>query len=64
LVTDHLRPFAELIRSADGFWERAGALWAATVHVIHRQTEADRGRLIVSYEWALRRFRLQIPGAL
>jgi hypothetical protein len=28
------------------------------------QTEADRGRLIVSYEWALRRFRLQIPGAL
>jgi hypothetical protein len=51
LVSDHLRPFVDLIRSASGFWERAGALWAATVHVIHRQTEADRGRLIVSYEW-------------
>ena len=51
LVADHLRPFAELIRSADGFWERAGALWAATVLVVHRQTQADNGRLIVSYEW-------------
>ena len=51
LVADHLQPYADLIRSADGFWERAGALWAATVHVIHRQTEADRGRLIVPYEW-------------
>ena len=51
LVADHLRPFADLIRSAEGFWERAGALWAATVHVIHRQTQADGGRRIVAYEW-------------
>lgn len=51
LVADHLHPFADLIRSAEGFWERAGALWAATVHVIHRQTQADNGRLIVAYEW-------------
>jgi Sulfotransferase family len=51
LVADHLDPFAGLIGSAQSFWERAGALWAATVHVIHRQTQADRGRLIVAYEW-------------
>jgi hypothetical protein len=51
LVADHLGPFAELIRSAAGYWERAGALWAATVYVMHRQTQADRGRIIVNYEW-------------
>ena len=51
LVADHLHPFEDLIRSADTFWERAGALWGATVHVIHRQTVADGGRLIVAYEW-------------
>ena len=51
LVADHLHPFADLIRSAESFWERAGALWAATVHVIHRQTLADGGRLVVAYEW-------------
>jgi len=51
LVADHLHPFTDLIRSATGYWERAGALWAATVYVIHRQTQADGGRLIVSYEW-------------
>jgi hypothetical protein len=51
LVTDHLQPFVDLILSAESFWERAGALWAATVHVIHRQTLADKGRLIVAYEW-------------
>jgi sulfotransferase family protein len=51
LVADHLDPFVELIRSARTYWERAGALWAATVHVIHRQTLADRQRLILAYEW-------------
>jgi hypothetical protein len=51
LVADHLGPFAELIRSATGYWERAGALWAATVYVMHRQTQADGGRIIVNYEW-------------
>jgi hypothetical protein len=51
LVADHLHPFADLIRSADTFWERAGALWGATVHVIHRQTQAGGGRAIVAYEW-------------
>lgn len=51
LVADHLHPFADLIRSARTFWERAGALWGATVHVIHRQTQLDGGRLIVAYEW-------------
>jgi Sulfotransferase family len=51
LVADHLSPFAALIRSATGFWERAGALWGATIHVIHRQTQADRARHIMAYEW-------------
>lgn len=51
LVADHLAPFADLLARADSFWERAGALWAATVHVVHRQTQAGDGRLIVAYEW-------------
>jgi hypothetical protein len=51
LVADHLAPFAGLIRSASTYWERAGALWAATVYVIHRQTLAQPGRIILSYEW-------------
>jgi hypothetical protein len=51
LVADHLHPFEDVIRSAESFWERAGALWAATVYVIHRQTLADNGRVIVAYEW-------------
>jgi hypothetical protein len=61
LVEDHLAPFAELLARADTFWERAGALWAATVRVVHRQTAAGDGRLIVAYEWLcadpLRRFQ-------
>ena len=51
LVADHLAPFAELIRSAAGYWERAGALWAATVYVIHRQSRPGPGRIIVTHEW-------------
>lgn len=51
LVADHLHPFVDLMRSAETFWERAGALWAATILVIHRQTQADGGRHIVAYEW-------------
>ncbi len=51
LVADHLQPWADLLARADGFWERAGALWAATVHVVHRQTQAGNGRLMVAYEW-------------
>ena len=54
LVADHLAPFAELIRSASGYWERAGALWAATVHVIHRQSRTEPRRIIVSHEWLCR----------
>jgi len=50
-VEDHLQPFVDLIAGARSFWERAGALWGATVHVIRRQTQADGGRLIVAYEW-------------
>ncbi len=51
LVADHLEPFAGLIRSASGYWERAGALWAATVYVMYRQTPAEGDRMIIYYEW-------------
>jgi hypothetical protein len=51
LVADHLHPFVTLIRSAKSYWERAGALWAATNYVVHRQTQGDRDRIIVAYEW-------------
>lgn len=51
LVADHLAPFADLIRAATDYWERAGALWAATVYVMHRQTPPGSPRLLVSYEW-------------
>lgn len=51
LMADHLHPFEHLLRSATGYWERAGAFWAATTYLIHRQTEAAGGRLIVAYEW-------------
>jgi hypothetical protein len=54
LIADHLQPFVDLIRSARGYWERAGALWAATIYVIHRQTQADPRRLIVAHEWLCR----------
>jgi hypothetical protein len=51
LVEDHLHAFVGLIAGARSFWERAGALWAAIQYVIHRQTQADGGRLVVAYEW-------------
>ena len=51
LVADHLEPFTDLIRSASSYWERAGALWGATVYVIHRQTRVDGSRRILAYEW-------------
>jgi hypothetical protein len=51
LVADHLQPYTDVIAGARSFWERAGALWAAVVHVVHRQTQAEGGRLMVAYEW-------------
>jgi hypothetical protein len=51
LLADHLRPFEDLIRSAKSFWERAGAYWAATTYVVHRQTQAGDSRIILAYEW-------------
>jgi hypothetical protein len=51
LMADHLQPFADLLRRASGFWERAGALWGAMVYVIRRQTPPESRREIVAYEW-------------
>jgi hypothetical protein len=51
LVEDHLQPFVDLIAGARSFWERAGALWGAITHVVHRQTRSDSDRLLVAYEW-------------
>lgn len=51
LVDDHLHPFQDLIRSAQGYWERVGAYWGAIMYVVHRQTAAAGGRRTVAYEW-------------
>ena len=51
LMADHLHRFEDVLRRAAGYWERAGALWAATTYVVHRQTEAGGGPLVVAYEW-------------
>jgi hypothetical protein len=51
LVADHLHPFKDLIRSAQGYWEQVGAYWAATMYVVHRQSGAGERRHIVAYEW-------------
>jgi hypothetical protein len=67
LMADHLQPFEQVLRGARSFWERAGALWAATVHVVHRQTDPAGPREIVAYEWLcgdpVERFR-QLYGRL
>jgi hypothetical protein len=67
LMTDHLHPYEAVLRGARTFWERAGALWAATVHVVHRQTGVEAPRRIVTYEWLcgdpLERFR-ELHGQL
>ena len=51
LMEEHLNPFEDLLSRAGTYWERAGALWAASVYVAHRQTAAAGDRLIVAYEW-------------
>lgn len=51
LVADHLAPFEELIRSADGFWPKAGALWGAVNTVAHRQAQKRPKRLLLTFEW-------------
>lgn len=66
LVADHLHPFESVLRRARTFWERAGALWAATTLVVHRQTRPGGSREIVAYEWLcgepLERFRRLYAG--
>lgn len=51
LVADHLAPYADILRSADGFWERAGAFWGAINLVIYRQAQAGAAHNIVPFEW-------------
>ncbi len=62
LVADHLRPFEDVIRSAETFWERAGAEWGAINYVVHRQAEQGSDRALVPFEWLCQdpaeRFRL------
>ncbi len=54
LVADHLHPFQDLIRSAQTFWERAGAFWGAVMYVVHRLQESGGERQMVAYEWLCR----------
>ncbi len=62
LVGDYLRPFEDLLRSAETFWERAGALWGATNYVVHRQYARGTPRALLPFEWLCQdpaaRFRL------
>ncbi|WP_432478388.1 sulfotransferase [Nocardioides sp. GXQ0305] len=51
LVHDHLRPYAEVIRAADTFWERAGALWGAVNLVVARQREIQPHGALLQFEW-------------
>ncbi|MBB5987749.1 sulfotransferase [Sphingobium lignivorans] len=51
LVSEHLAPFTDLIRSAGTFWERAGALWGATMRVSYRQAAQGAGYHVVPFEW-------------
>lgn len=51
LMEDYLHPFEEVLRSAETFWERAGALWGATNHVVYRQYEEGSDRALVPFEW-------------
>ena len=51
LVADHLAPYAEVMREATTFWERAGALWAATTLVVTRQLDAHPDWVLVQHEW-------------
>jgi hypothetical protein len=51
LMEDHLAPFADHIRRADGFWAKAGVWWGAVNHVVHRQTLQRPTRIIVAFEW-------------
>lgn len=54
LVADHLAPCADLIRSAKGFWERAGAFWGAINLVVYRQAQAGGAHHVVPFEWLCR----------
>ncbi len=51
LVADHLAPFADVIRSARDFWERAGAFWGAVNLVVYRQVQAGGAHSVVPFEW-------------
>lgn len=51
LVADHLAPFADVIRSAKSFWERAGAFWGAVNLVVYRQAQAGAAHSVVPFEW-------------
>jgi len=62
LMEDHLHPFEDVLRSAETFWERAGAQWGAVNYVVHRQVEQGAKRAVVPFEWLCQepaeRFRL------
>lgn len=51
LVADHLAPYARVLEQAEGFWERAGAEWAAVTLVVTRQAVAHPDWSLVPYEW-------------
>lgn len=51
LVADHLAPYLDVIASARGFWEKAGAEWAAVALVLSRQAGRRTDWTVVQHEW-------------
>lgn len=51
LVADHLASLEDHIRSAEGFWSKAGAWWGAVNRIVHRQSQKRPERLVVTFEW-------------
>jgi hypothetical protein len=51
LREDHLELFEPAIRSAETFWERAGAYWGAINYVIHRQSDGNHAQHRIQFEW-------------
>jgi hypothetical protein len=51
LVEEHLDPYVDVIRGAAGFWELAGAEWAAVTLVVTGQLARHPEWVVVQHEW-------------
>ncbi|MCB2049425.1 MAG: sulfotransferase [Novosphingobium sp.] len=51
LMEEYLSPFADVMRSAKTFWEKAGAFWGAHAYVALKQTQNGARHHFVPFEW-------------